>query len=105
MRPGLTCVMSAMQAFFGGNLSLIFASLSQSEVRRDYPSTAPRSLRRSRSPQRRRTREDVESDTPLGCASHRWQMMQEMICHPRHLGMELVEHKLHLQWLLWWLMR
>ena len=47
----------------------------------------------------------MESDTPLGCASHRWQMMQEMICHPRHLGMELVEHKLHLQWLLWWLMR
>ena len=36
MRPGLTCVMSAMQAFFGGNLSLILASLSQSEVRRDY---------------------------------------------------------------------
>ena len=36
MRPALTCVMSAMQAFFGGNLSLILASLSQSEVRRDY---------------------------------------------------------------------
>eukprot|EP01046_Picozoa_sp_COSAG06_P042944 COSAG06_NODE_5551_length_3406_cov_19.727245_3_plen_43_part_00 len=24
-------------------------------------------------------------------------MMQEMTRHPRHLGMELVEHKLHLQ--------
>ena len=28
-------------------------------------------------------------------------MMQEMTRHPRHLGMELVEHKLHLQRLLW----
>ena len=28
-------------------------------------------------------------------------MMQEMTRHPRHLGMELVERKLHLQWLLW----
>jgi hypothetical protein len=38
-------------------------------------------------------------------ASHGWQMMQEMTRHPRHLGMELVEHKLHLQRLLWQLMR
>jgi hypothetical protein len=34
--------MSAMQAFFGGNLSLVFASLSQSEVRRDYSASAER---------------------------------------------------------------
>ena len=44
MRPGLTCVMSAMQAFFGGNLSLIFASLSQSEVRRDYSASVSASV-------------------------------------------------------------
>ena len=44
MRPGLTCVMSAMQAFFGGNLSLILASLSQSEVRRDYSASVSASV-------------------------------------------------------------
>jgi hypothetical protein len=44
VRPGLTCVMSAMQAFFGGNLSLVFASLSQSEVRRDYSASVSASV-------------------------------------------------------------
>ena len=103
VRPGLTCVMSAMQAFFGGNLSLILASLSQSEVRRDYSASVSVSLGLHHVVALERTRSRTHHTAAR--ASHGWQMMQEMTRHPRHLGMELVEHKLHLRRLLWWLMR